>query len=87
MERPILYIAITNHGFGHATRTASVAAKIQKLCPEVLLIMVTTAPRWLLEYYIEGDFIHRPRAFDLGVIQADSLMMDQGSYVRKIARD
>ncbi|MDF5727655.1 MAG: glycosyl transferase [Rhizonema sp. PD38] len=84
MERPILYIAITNHGFGHATRTASVAATIQKLCPEVLLIMVTTAPRWLLECYIEGDFIHRPRAFDLGVVQADSLMMDKAATLEKL---
>ncbi|MBW4555054.1 MAG: glycosyl transferase [Trichormus sp. ATA11-4-KO1] len=82
--RPILYIAITNHGFGHATRTASVAATIQKLCPEVLLIMATTAPRWLLECYIEGDFIHRPRAFDLGVVQADSLTMDKAATLAKL---
>ncbi|WP_066378427.1 glycosyl transferase [Anabaena sp. CA = ATCC 33047] len=84
MNRPILYIAITNHGFGHAARTASVAATIQKLCPEVLLIMVTTAPRWLLECYIDGDFIHRPRAFDLGVVQADSLKMDKEATLTKL---
>ena len=84
MERPILYIAITNHGFGHTTRTAAVAATIQKLCPEVLLIMVTTAPRWLLESYIEGDFIHRPRAFDLGVVQADSFIMDKAATLEKL---
>ncbi|WP_208099189.1 glycosyl transferase [Nostoc sp. 106C] len=84
MERPILYIAITNHGFGHASRMASVAATIQKLCPEVLLIMVTTAPRWLLECYVEGDFIHRPRAFDLGVVQADSLTMDKTATLAKL---
>ncbi|MEA5583652.1 glycosyl transferase [Nodularia harveyana UHCC-0300] len=84
MQRPILYVAITNHGFGHATRTASVAATIQKLCPEVLLIMVTTAPRWLLECYIEGDFIHRPRAFDLGVVQSDSLTMDKQATLAKL---
>jgi hypothetical protein len=84
MQRPIIYIAITNHGFGHATRTASVAATIQKLCPEVLIIMTTTAPRWLLECYIEGDFIHRPRAFDLGVVQADSLNMDKEATLEKL---
>jgi hypothetical protein len=84
MNRPILYIAITNHGFGHATRTASVAATIQKLCPEALLIMVTTAPRWLLECYIEGDFIHRPRAYDLGVVQPDSLNMDKQATLEKL---
>lgn len=84
MERPILYIAITNHGFGHATRTAAVAAAIQKLCPEVLLIMVSTAPRWLLECYIEGDFIHRPRGFDVGVVQKDSLIMDKAATLEKL---
>jgi hypothetical protein len=84
MGRPIIYIAITNHGFGHATRTAAVADTIQKLCPEVLIIMTTTAPRWLLECYIDGDFIHRPRAFDLGVIQADSLTMNRQATLEKL---
>ena len=84
MDRPIIYIAITNHGFGHATRTASIANTIQKLCPEALLILVTTAPRWLLESYIEGDFILRPRAFDLGVVQVDSLTMDKSATLEKL---
>ncbi|MFM5979474.1 MAG: glycosyl transferase [Sphaerospermopsis kisseleviana] len=84
MNRPILYITITNHGFGHATRTASIAATIQKLCPEVLLIIATTAPRWLLESYIKGDFILRQRAFDLGVVQADSLTMDKAATLDKL---
>ncbi|WP_413172327.1 glycosyl transferase [Anabaena azotica] len=84
MNRPILYIAITNHGFGHTTRTAAIAATIQKLCPEVLLILVTTAPRWLLESYIKGDFIHRQRAFDLGVVQTDSLTMDKAATLEKL---
>ena len=84
MERPIIYIAITNHGFGHATRTASIANTIQKLCPEALLILVTTAPRWLLESYIECDFILRQRGFDLGVIQSDSLTMDKPATLEKL---
>jgi hypothetical protein len=84
MQRPILYLAITNHGFGHATRTASIAATIQKLCPEILLIIVSTAPRWLLECYIQGDFIYRPRAFDLGVVQTDSLTMDKAATLEKL---
>ena len=84
MSRPILYVAITNHGFGHATRTATIAGTIQKLCPEVLLIMVTSAPRWLLELYIDGDFIYRPRAFDIGVVQADSMTMDKAATLEKL---
>jgi len=84
MSRPTLYIAITNHGFGHAVRVSSVAAKIQELNPDILLIITTTAPRWLLESYITGDFIHRPRAFDVGVVQADSLHMDKEATLEKL---
>lgn len=84
MSRPTFYISITNHGFGHAVRAASVAAQIQHLCPDSLLILVTTAPRWLLESYIEGDFILRPRAFDVGVIQSDSLTMDKAATLEKL---
>ena len=84
MSRPVLYIAITNHGFGHAVRACCVAAAIQQLCPEILLVLVTTAPRWLLETYIPGDFIQRPRTLDVGVIQSDSLNMDQEATLEKL---
>jgi hypothetical protein len=76
MSNFTVYIAITDHGFGHAARTASIAGQLQKLLPTVKLILVTTAPKWLLECYIDGDFIYRQRGFDVGVVQADSLKMD-----------
>ncbi|NCO74768.1 MAG: glycosyl transferase [Cyanobacteria bacterium] len=84
MSRPVLYLAITNHGFGHAVRMATIANQVQKLNPDILLILVTTAPRWLLESYIEGDFIYRYRAFDVGVIQSDSLTMDLAATLAKM---
>ncbi len=84
MGRPSLYVAITNHGFGHVTRTASVLAELQKRCPELLLIVVTTAPRWLLEAYLTSDFIHRPRRLDIGVIQSDSLTLDQSATFHEL---
>lgn len=84
MPRPTLYVAVTNHGYGHATRAASVVAEVQRLLPDVLIIMVTTAPRWLLELYISGEFIHRPRAYDVGVVQLDSLTMDKPATLEKL---
>jgi hypothetical protein len=79
-----IYAAITNHGFGHATRMASVAAEIQRRCPDVLLILATSAPRWLLDSYIQGDFIHRHAAVDIGVIQSDSLTMDRETTLARL---
>jgi hypothetical protein len=84
MTQPILYVAITNHGFGHATRTASVVAEIQRLCPDITVILATTAPRWLLDTYLSRPYIHRPRSFDVGVLQRDSLIMDLPATLEKL---
>jgi predicted glycosyltransferase len=83
ISTPTIYIAITDHGFGHAARTASIAGQLQKLLPSINLIIVTTAPKWLLECYIDGDFIYRQRGFDVGVVQADSLKMDLDATLAK----
>jgi hypothetical protein len=45
--------------------------------------LVTTAPKWLLECYIDGDFIYCQRGFDVGVVQADSLKMDLDATLSK----
>jgi hypothetical protein len=84
MSQPVLYLAITSHGFGHAVRTASVAAAVRKLCPEIRLIFATVAPEWLLQSYVEGDFDYHPRVFDVGVIQSDSLTMDKSATLTKM---
>ncbi len=76
MTQPTVYVTITNHGFGHAARTAAVAGMIQQLAPEIKLIITTTAPHWLIASYIPGDFVYRSYGYDVGVIQADSLQMD-----------
>jgi hypothetical protein len=84
MPEPILYVAITNHGFGHATRTASLVATVKRLYPDVVPMFVTKAPRWLLESYLPEPFIHRPRGLDIGVIQGDSLTMDKVATLEKL---
>jgi hypothetical protein len=76
MHQPTIYFAITDHGFGHAARTSAIANTILKLIPEAKLILVTTAPKWLIDCYIEGNFSYRPRSFDVGVVQSDSLKMN-----------
>lgn len=84
MPRPVLYVAITNHGFGHATRAAAVAAAVKALQPEVDLVMATTAPQWLLDEYLPMPYEYRPVAFDIGVIQPDSLTMDLPATLAKL---
>ncbi|MEB3290017.1 MAG: glycosyl transferase [Leptolyngbya sp.] len=84
MANPTLYVAITNHGFGHATRAAAVAASVAALAPEVDLILATTAPQWLLDEYLPVEYEYRPVALDIGVIQSDSLTMDLSATLAKL---
>ncbi|MBD2428537.1 glycosyl transferase [Phormidium sp. FACHB-1136] len=84
MVAPTLYVSITNHGFGHATRAAAVAATVNALAPDVDLILATTAPKWLLDEYLPVEYEYRPVALDIGVIQADSLTMDLPATLAKL---
>ena len=77
MARLTLYVAITNHGFGHATRAASVAATVKQLAADIDIILATTAPRWLLESYLKAPVVLREQALDVGVLQPDSLTIDR----------
>ncbi len=83
---PTLYIAVTNHGFGHATRAAAIATEVRRRCQAaglpLKLIMATKAPKWLLDSYLVGDYLHRPVSFDVGVLQSDSLTMDKPATLR-----
>ncbi|AFY74298.1 hypothetical protein Syn7502_02295 [Synechococcus sp. PCC 7502] len=81
---PTIYVAITDHGFGHATRTAAVVAEIEQQCPDISIIVATTSPRWLLESYLSKDFMLRHRAFDVGVVQADSIQVDKTATLAKV---
>ncbi|MEL6940761.1 MAG: glycosyl transferase, partial [Cyanobacteria bacterium J06598_1] len=78
---PTLYIAVTNHGFGHATRAASIAAEIGQRCEAasipLTLILATKSPKWLLDSYLTKAYVHRQVRFDVGVLQSDSLTMDK----------
>ncbi|MBE9113300.1 glycosyl transferase [Nodosilinea sp. LEGE 07298] len=84
MPRSTLYVAVTNHGFGHATRAASIAAAVKAMQPEVDLVVATTAPQWLLNEYLPVEYEYRPVAFDIGVIQPDSLRMDLPATLAKL---
>jgi hypothetical protein len=71
-----VYFAVSRHGFGHATRVASVAAELARLRPDLRLILNTAAPRWVLDGYLDRPFTVRDVPLDAGVAQPDSLTVD-----------
>lgn len=72
-------MALSRHGYGHATRAASIAAQVQRIDPSVRLIFAGPAPRQLLAAYVEGPFEQRDVVLDAGVVQPDSLTIDIGA--------
>ncbi|NET48548.1 MAG: UDP-N-acetylglucosamine--N-acetylmuramyl-(pentapeptide) pyrophosphoryl-undecaprenol N-acetylglucosamine transferase [Merismopedia sp. SIO2A8] len=84
MPQPTLYVAMTNHGFGHTTRTSAVITEIQQHYPDLRVIVASTAPPWLINSYIKADYELRPQAFDIGVIQSDSITMDKAATLEKL---
>lgn len=62
---------ITAHGYGHAGRSLEVIAELQKHEP---VTIVSEVPEWFFRPRFEG--LYRPRAFDCGLIQKDSVRGD-----------
>ena len=80
-----IYVAISSHGYGHATRMAAVIDSLLQLNPDLLPVIVTGAPRWLLDKYIRsGKFLHRPLPLDFGVIQSDSLTLELDTTIQRL---
>ncbi len=79
-----IYVATTAHGFGHATRAGAVIRELLKLNAEILPIFVTTSPPWLLDKYVQGRYLHRPRHLDVGVIQHDGMSMDLEATLKEL---
>ena len=84
MARPTLYVPITNHGFGHATRTAAVVATLVQRCPDIRVILASGAPDWLLGSYLPADVEVVDRKLDIGVIQSDAVTMDKPATIARL---
>jgi UDP:flavonoid glycosyltransferase YjiC (YdhE family) len=69
---------ITGHGYGHAVRASQVALKLQEMRPSVEIHIRTTAPEWLFH----TPTSYSPAAFDVGMIQRDSLATDLPATLR-----
>ena len=83
---PHVAFYITGHGFGHATRMAAVASTLARQKPGVEISLITTVPEWLFRINLPHEFRLRPRALDIGVIQADPIHLDPEATLEAYAR-
>ena len=77
---------ISGHGFGHASRQVEIINAFASRCPEVRILVRSSAARWLLERTVAVPFELDPRPTDTGVVQIDSLHLDPRATIAA-ARD
>ncbi len=75
-RHPRLLVAISGHGFGHATRTAEVARELVFLRPNLELTISSTSPRRLFEHPASSQISHRSQAYEPGTIQKNCFEVD-----------
>jgi L-arabinokinase len=68
---------ISGHGFGHASRDIEVINAIARQQPDLPLIVRSRVPAWLFEVSSRGPLDVQPLETDPGVVQHDSLNIDE----------
>ncbi len=74
---------ISGHGFGHASRQVEVVNALGALDPALTIVIRTSAKRWLLDRTVRGPFTLIDTPCDTGVVQMDSLRLDEAATIRE----
>jgi len=73
----LIYAALSSHGYGHGSRTASVLSELAILRPDWRLVVSSGLPASFLSLALGAvPFEHRSCQWDVGVVQADALGSD-----------
>jgi hypothetical protein len=79
----VLAFYISGHGFGHASRDVEVLNALGRLAPQIPVALRTSAPRWLFDLTLTRPVDFSSFECDTGVVQLDSLSLDEGETVRR----
>ena len=83
---PAVFFYVSGHGFGHASRQIEIINALGSAAPHIEIVVRTSAPRWLFERTVRVPFTFREGACDTGVVQIDSLRLDEAATIAA-ARD
>lgn len=82
---PSVFFYISGHGFGHASREIEVINVAGPRLPGVEIVIRTSVPRWLFDRTIRCPFTLIEGPCDTGVVQIDSLRLDEAETIRRAA--
>ena len=82
--RPVVWY-ISGHGFGHASREIEIINALRDRRPDVPIVVRTGAKRWIFDLTLRAPVDFQPVECDTGVVQIDSLRLDEAETVRRAA--
>ena len=82
---PSVFFYISGHGFGHASREIEVINAFRRAAPDVNAVIRTSAARWLFDRTVRMPFTFLAGPADTGVVQLDSLHLDERQTIAQAA--
>ncbi len=74
---------VSGHGFGHASRDIEILNALARLAPGQRVIVRTAAQRWLFDLTLTSPAQIHAVETDTGVVQIDSLHLDEAETIRQ----
>jgi L-arabinokinase len=81
---PIVWY-ISGHGFGHASREIEIINALRDRRPDIPIVVRTGAKRWIFDLTLRAPVDFQQTECDTGVVQIDSLRLDETETVRRAA--
>lgn len=81
----MLAFYISGHGLGHASRQIEIINAVARRLPAVRVFIRSSAPRQLFDRTVKGTFDLDSRPADTGVVQIDSVRLDEAATIRAAA--
>ena len=85
-SRHVVVFYISGHAFGHASRCIEVINAVIGADPTAEVVVRTSAARWLFDVTVAGRIEFHELVCDTGVIQHDSLHLDERRTIEEAAR-
>jgi UDP:flavonoid glycosyltransferase YjiC (YdhE family) len=73
---------ISGHGLGHASRSCQIINTLRRRHAQIAVEVVSNAHPWFFQGFLESSVPVRRRQLDIGVLQRDSLLMDEAGTLR-----
>jgi L-arabinokinase len=83
---PVIVFYVSGHAFGHASRCIEIINAILAADAGAAIVVRTSAARWLFDVTVRGPFEFHACECDTGVVQRDSLNLDERRTIGEAAR-